>query len=231
MYNYDSFYKNYANQSLDWLPLDTKELYQDNLINRYNDLKFQGWLDTHFTYKFNSTGFRCKEFSQDPTAMFLGGSDTIGIGLPVDAVWPEIISKKLNMQCANFGIGGASPDTLFRLCHGYIDKIKPKIVVCMITPGIRFETVDNNNVYNNMVKKNVNHEFYKHWAIDENNNYFNQEKNILAIKMLCSERGIKCVFTDSKTLFEVANNSLARDLMHRGLDAHRLFANMLVSKI
>ena len=127
---YTSIYKKYASRSLNWLPMDSEELYLNNLKNpaQYELLKTHNWIDSNFTYKFNANGFRCNEFTSDPTIMFIGCSHTIGIGLPEDNTWPSIVSKKLNMACANLGQGGGSADTAFRLCHGWIDQIKPKIV-------------------------------------------------------------------------------------------------------
>ena len=95
--NYNSYYKEYANKSLDWLPMDTKELYEKNLKEKYQLLKQHDWIDKSFTYKFNSHGFRCEEFTNKPTIMVLGCSFTCGIGLPIEFIWPELISKNLNL--------------------------------------------------------------------------------------------------------------------------------------
>ena len=229
MPNYNSLYKKLANQTKDWLPGDTLELYKENLINRYDDLKKNNWIDNHFNYKFNSLGFRCNEFTHDPSIMFLGCSYTTGIGLPIESIWPELVSKHLNMHCANFGIGGGSCDTAFRLCHGYIDRIKPKLVIFMIPPSIRFENVNDNQVSNVLVNKSEYAYFFKTWAIDDNNSYFNTEKNILGIKMLCHERSTKLIVVDSVELH--CSNSLARDLAHDGIESHRIFSNKILEQL
>jgi hypothetical protein len=229
MPNYDSLYKRLANQTTSWLSGDTSELYEKNLIKRYDELKKNNWIDTTFTYKFNSLGFRCNEFTQDPSIMFLGCSFTVGIGLPVQSIWPELVSNQLKMNCANFGIGGGSPDTAFRLCHGYIDKIKPKLVIFMIPPSIRFENVNDNQVSNVLVSNPQYSSFYKNWAIDDNNSYFNREKNILGLKMLCKERDIKLIIVDYNELN--CADSLARDLSHCGIESHSIFSKKLLDRI
>ncbi len=232
--NFDSAYKFYANKTLDWLPMDTKELYQKNLKHRFNDLMKYGWVDNHFTYKFNSLGFRCDEFTSDPTIMFLGCSYTIGMGLPIEKIWPELVSQKLKMRCANLGIGGGSSDGAFRLCYGYIDKIKPQIVVFMSPPGIRFELVTNNSI-NNVMVSDCDYDLFKEWAIDENNNYFNLQKNILAIQMLCQQRNIKFVNVKHDLLHInydiIPTISLARDLAHPGVEAQIYGAEKILSLI
>jgi hypothetical protein len=230
MFNYDSRYKKLANQTLDWLPMDTKKLYNVNLKTRYKDLVANNWIDNYLTYKFNSLGFRCNELSNDPSIMFLGCSYTMGIGLPVETVYPELLSKKLNLKCINLGIGGGSADTAFRMCHGYIDKINPKIVMYMKPPGIRFELVSNNNIENLIVNEFYNNEFYLEFAVDENNSYFNNEKNLLAIKYMCQTRKIKFVHTSCEDLVN-SSTSLARDLAHAGVESHYLFTENILQKM
>lgn len=228
MPNYNSQYKQFANQTIDWFPGDSYQLYKQNLINRYDELKQNNWIDTKFNYKFNSLGFRCNEFTHDPTIMFLGGSVTAGIGLPIEFICPELVAKNLKMNCANLGIGGSSCDTAFRFCHGYIDKIKPKLVVCMIPPGIRFENVNDEQITNVLISNPQYADFYKHWTIDDNNSYFNREKNILGIKMLCQERNTKLIVVE----FDIFNsNSLARDLVHPGIECHDIFSKKILEEI
>lgn len=219
----------HANKILDWLPMDTKQLYEDNLKNRFDDLVAHGWIDNHFKYKFNSLGFRCEEFTNDPTIMFLGCSHTMGIGLPIESIYPEIVSKTLNMRCANLSIGAGSCDTAFRMCHGYIDKIKPKIVVFMQPPGFRFEIVRDQDIFNLTPNEDWNC-FYKEISIDDHNSYFNVEKNTLAIKNMCEERKIKLVLTNYTHLL-CGSTSLARDLAHHGIECHTLFSKELLCLI
>jgi len=229
MPNYNSKYKDLANKTFLWFTGDTPELYNKNLIARYDDLKKNNWLDNYFTYTFNSLGFRCNEFTNDPTIMFLGCSHTMGTGLPIEYIWPELVSKNLKMNCANFGINGSSADTAFRFCHGYIDRIKPKLVIFMIPPGIRCENVTDAHISNISVANSKYDNYLKIWGADENNNYFNKEKNILGIKMLCHYNNIKLIVVNSGELN--CGDSLARDLMHFGIDCHNVFSKKLLEKI
>jgi hypothetical protein len=229
MPNYNSYYKSHANKKLNWLPMDTYELYQQNLVNRYDELKRNDWINNPFTYDFNSLGFRCNEFTSDTSIMFLGCSHTIGIGLPQEVIWPELVSTQLNVNCINLGIGGSSCDTAFRLCHGYINKIKPKVVIFMIPPGTRSEVVTNNSIANKLVSSENHREYVQRWAIDDNNNYFNREKNILGIRMLCQEHNAKFISAETSELS--CSESLARDLAHPGKESHRLFAEKILNQI
>ena len=238
--NHQSKYTQYATQTLDWLPMDTEDLYKSNLKNRYNDLEFHGWINNPFTYKFNSNGFRCGEFTQNPSILFLGCSFTLGVGVPVEQTWPELVSQQLSMQCANLGQGGSSADTAFRLCQGWIDKIHPKILVFARPPGGRIELIVNGwaqdlspawlewswcNYYSN---------YLKDWGTDDDNTNLNQLKNKLAIRMLCQDRGIKYIEIDPHALaskINILQLTLGRDLTHPGIGYHKRVSEIVLQLI
>ena len=242
--NYNSHYKEHANKTLNWLPMDTKELYEKNIKENYNLLKIHNWIDNSFTYKFNSHGFRCNEFTSDPTIMFLGCSYTLGIGLPIETIWPEIVAKQLNLHCANLGIASGSADTAFRLCHGWIDIINPKILIFMLPANISriefvtTEFVENDNLaWADQSTNEHRHIFLKEWSgIDDSNSIFNSLKNTLAIKHLCNIRNIKYIEISAFTLNDIPSVSfmpfdLARDLAHPGVGSNAHGAQIILSNI
>jgi hypothetical protein len=237
--NHESHNKKYAGQTLDWLPMDTEELYKFNLKNRYNELESNGWIDNPVTYDFNSDGFRCDEFSQDPGILFLGCSFTLGIGVHVEQVWPELVSQQLNMQCFNLGQGGASADTAFRFCQGWIDKILPKIIVFALPPDDRIELIVNGRAQDlSPAWSWCDHysNYLKDWIIDDDNANLNQLKNKLAIKMLCQDRGIKYVEIDPHAISSRMRGhtfpmDFGRDLMHPGPIYHSNVAKIALSLI
>jgi hypothetical protein len=226
---YKTRYTDYKNKSLDWLGMDCKSLYQQNLKTRYSDLKRYGWIDNHFTYNFNSCGFRCKDFVDGSNIMFLGCSQTTGVGVPAENTWAEIVSAKLGMHCANLGIGGSSMDTAFRMCHGYIDKIKPKLVVLMKNPKMRLE-IFNKNDPENLGPWVDYSETYDRWITNDYNDFFLREKNTLAIQMMCNTRKIKLVESNVVD-YEEIQIDFARDLAHFGVETHKLVADDVLSKI
>jgi hypothetical protein len=234
--NHESDYKHYAGHTLDWLTSDTKELYEFNLKNRYNDLKSNGWINNSFNYKFNQDGFRCREFTQDPNILFLGCSFTLGIGVPVEQIWPELVSQQLNMQCANLGIGGSSSDTAFRLCQGWIDKIRPRIIVFALPPAARTELIINGHAkFLSPAWSKCYSDYIKDWITDDDNANLNQLKNKLAIKLMCQDRGIKYVETDPQEILKQSGwtfpMDFGRDLMHPGCIYHDNVAKIVLSLI
>ena len=163
--NYTSVHSSLANQTVYWLPMDTEERYNENLKKNSEQLAKFNWIGKSFTYEFNSLGFRCDEFNQDPSIVFLGPSSTLGTGLPLTMAYPHIVSEHLNLRCVNLGQRGGSADTAFRLLHGYIDKINPKIVVHMDQSGTRFEIL--NDITFLIFSHSSNEEVYKLWATDK----------------------------------------------------------------
>lgn len=230
--DFTTIYTPFANTTQDWLVGDIEEFYLKNLKTKFDLLQSNGWIDYKFNYKFNSYGFRCKEFTKNPTLMTLGCSMTVGIGLPVEHIWPELVAKNLNLECANLGIGGSSHDTAFRMCYGYIDIVKPKLVILMGPARPRFEVIHDNNACNLTpvsVAINGDDSFFK-TMIHPQNEFFNFQKNYLAIKLMCMERNIKFLYYPTTEFVWVAND-YARDLSHPGIKAHELTANKILKKL
>jgi hypothetical protein len=217
-----------ANQEFDWLPMDTKELFQKNLKTKKDLLEKYNWINQTFTYKFNSKGFRCNELEENQDCViFLGCSFTMGIGLPIETVWPTLVAKKLGLKCYNLGICGGSNDTAFRLGYHYIPKLKPKLVVFLSPVSDRFELfTQTQNVfqYGSWYKDS----FYKTWTQDDFNGQINKEKNSLALHQICKENGIRFLKFDCEGF---PNIDLARDLMHPGIESNRAFSKQVLKSL
>ncbi len=223
----------YANQTLDWLPMDTEILYKNNLETRYNDLKKYGWINNHFTYKFNSHGFRCVDFNKDPSVVFLGCSLTQGIGLPVENTWASIVANKINLQCFNLAVGGSSNDTAFRIAYAWLEKLKPNIVIFGNTFPNRLELLSKNNILQllpNSLPKTLGTDFYNHWISCDDNGFLNKTKNTLAIENLCRSNHIKFVNIDATSMIDFKID-YARDLSHPGTLSNQQFADYVLTRI
>lgn len=244
--NYDTIYKKYANKTINWCPMDTKELFEKNLITKIDQLEKFNWVNRSFTYNFNSHGFRTEKFDDKPSIMFLGCSNTMGIGLPLESTWADIVSRKLKLKNVNLGIGGSSPDTAFRMCHGYLNKINPKIVIYLEPPGIRSElyyempsNYNGINCWKNLgvgVLHNDIHSWYtKEWAVTDINHYFSCEKNLMAINYLCNKKNTKFYYISSSThndfCGQVLVKDLARDLAHHGEGINKTFADYVLREL
>lgn len=226
-------WKDYANKTLNWLPMDTQERYNQNLKENFDLLHRFGWIDQQIEYKFNSHGFRTKEFMDLPSAVFLGCSHTAGVGLPVENTWPYYVSNNINLHCYNLAIGGGSNDLAFRISYYYLEKLKPKIVFLLSPEPARIEILTPNDVLSiipNDKDQQVGY-YYKLFLSNDKNFILNQQKNILGIESLCNRLKIKFVYIDEPYAIETNSLDLARDLMHKGPESNfnlaQRFLNML----
>lgn len=241
------FGQEYANQTLDWLPTDTKENY-DRLVQDSGHRKYfadLGWDQPGaITYKFNSHGFRADEFDGSDCMISLGCSYTVGIGLPLEVTWAYQTSRALNLKSANLAWGGYSADTCYRLAEYWIPKLKPKYVCMLVPPKHRNELLLEASLLktkqipfevfmpqteSNLFNENDN--YIKHWFLNSQNAEINQRKNIKAIKYMCAELNIPCTIYNAEDHMWWSRDEIgyARDFMHGGPKIHNVLAEKFIN--
>lgn len=227
----------YANQTLNWYSTDSYDTYQYNLKHKKHILDAHNLTNYKISYKFNSKGFRCEEFTDKPGIMFLGGSITQGIGLPNSLTYPSIVAKELGLECWNLSLQAKSYDTMFRVALNFIEILKPKILVADYELINRFELLDVDQTIDFIRDKQHSEkffeEYYKVYVATEENTYINALKNTLSIQHLCYLNGVKFIdVTKVKLPFiNSINNSWARDLVHPGVKRHHDIANTILKEI
>ena len=86
------------------------------------------------TYKFNKYGFRSIEFDHDPdmiNVLVVGESNSIGIGLPFEEVWFNVLEKRLReeglskIKFFNMSAGAVTLDQMAIMINQSYDKLKP----------------------------------------------------------------------------------------------------------
>jgi len=223
-----------SNKTLEWLGTDSEENFNNNKKFFSSILQENNWLTKKIIYKFNSHGFRCDEFTDDPTIMFLGCSMTLGVGMTHEDTWPYLVAEKLNLRLANLGVGGSSCDTAFRLCYEFVDKIKPKIIVIRPPDAGRIELFTENNKPINLgpwtsIHK---HSYYKKWIVSESNANYQKLKNILAIEKICIDKKIKFYNTEPiENNHPLQSTDLGRDLAHPGVKWHKELADLILKDL
>ncbi len=94
--------------------------------------------DTDITYTWNQHGFRSDEFVEDgrDSILVVGDSWTIGMGVPVEHSWPNLLRDKIdpNFKIYNLSMAAASNDYIVRALYKTIDILKPKAVF-VLWPG------------------------------------------------------------------------------------------------
>jgi hypothetical protein len=187
------------------------------------------WRADSFTYKYNSHGFRSYEFDlkeTKPKILTLGCSHTMGVGIPQWNNWPEQFTQRYfpDHTVYNTGLGGAGADTIARLAVNMIPIIQPKIVAVLWPSLFRFETYENNVIFNGawtMERDNLQYE--------DNTAYNNQTKNKTILELLQKIYGFKLLSINwDDTVQKIYNNVVwpkSRDGIHFGIEWHQQIAH------
>ena len=111
--------------AFDDIPKLAQERWQLN-GGKYNDDGIE------ISYIGNSSGYRTKEwqeFNWENCIIFLGDSATYGHGSAEIRTILKIVEQKLDKECVNFAIPGASSELIINISCVIINEIKPKTVV------------------------------------------------------------------------------------------------------
>lgn len=177
-----------------WYGTDNLHIYIKNGNKKY------GYEDV--IYEINENGYRINtplnENKNSNVIACFGCSNTFGQGLPWNEIWVSVLNKKLgdNWKTINYGVCGASNDTVARLIYNYTQNNKPKIICCYFPEIFRLEFFDYNlQLKNFFPRKNDNnihledYNAYKRLA-NEENCLFNFIKNFKLIQNLCKVNNI-----------------------------------------
>jgi hypothetical protein len=224
----------YIGQTLDWSGIDSISTFKQNCSTETKNqlLKDLGWLDPGcITYRYNSQGFRAPELDDRVSGLALGCSHTEGVGIPEDKTWPHCLSQMMGTHVWNFGVGGSSKDTAFRLLDHYIHVLNLKFVVLCGPSKYRFEIQWSDSEFLTVTSHTQTLNL-KHWfSYDENSN-LNTRRNLLAMQQLCNEHRIPFFYIDLETPpVESFFDGQARDLEHTGVQSQYRLADAIYQMI
>ena len=255
-----SIHHRLSGKIVNWLVGDSQEIYNHNLKHHYDLLESNGWLNRTIDYSFNRHGFRSEEFSSDDSIVFLGASDTLGVGLPIEYTWCHIVAQELKLKMFNLGQGGSSGCTAFRLASYWIPILKPKVVILMSPLNPRIELISDSllsdintehkrsyyqmgphvldtrsyfwsYISDHSVKKELQ-SFYHAWSSSELNLTLMQQKNNLAISMLAQQSGSKFILACSEKDWKGTHGTdYSRDLQHCGMKGNQIVAELILDRV
>ena len=200
-------------------------------FNNIQGTRHQGhpqWTADSFTYKYNSHGFRSREFDLNeskPKILALGCSHTVGVGVPQHDNWAEQFGRDYfsGYSVWNAGLGGAGADTVARLAVNMIPIVKPSIVAVLWPSLYRFETYENGTVFNGAWTMEENNLQY-----EDNTAYNNQTKNKIILQLLQEVYKFKLLSIDwddtVNKVYDTVTWTKGRDDAHFGIDWHRQMA-------
>lgn len=230
----------YAGRDTRWIPGDDEKKYKHHMENRRETMEKWGWDGPRgeFTYKFNSHGFRADEFSNEPSVMFIGCSMTMGVGIELENTWAHMVARDLGLKNHNLATGGSSNDASFRLFNHWHRIHRPELVVYYSPPRERMEIVTlDRKMVNLLPQGHVVDNMYKQWILAHYNGEFNQQKNVMAVELLCRESNIPLVWLPHEQMFKTSDGfesipyEYGRDLLHPGNGWHRNMHKRVMSLI
>lgn len=153
----------FANQTVSWLSPDVSERYTPILRNGQKN-RFG---PNDISYRFNELGFRCDSFDlpSEIPIVYLGCSNTQGIGLPIESTWAHLLTEKIrqhtNKQIPFWSLaqGGKGLDNQINLLYEFTSRQPVKYIFCFFpTSGRRDFCYDSEVVHtwipNPIVHKN-----------------------------------------------------------------------------
>lgn len=92
------------------------------------------WWPESVSYKFNSRGFRDREWPQDLDQLrqcvwCIGDSFTVGLGANREHTWPAILEQNLNRRTINISMDGASNQWIARQALQIIHEVGPQTMI------------------------------------------------------------------------------------------------------
>lgn len=78
-------------------------------------------------YRYNSLGYRDDEWPEDITNQIwsIGDSFTLGLGQPINEIWPNLVQDKLQRRVINVSMNGASNDWIARRIEYILANFNP----------------------------------------------------------------------------------------------------------
>lgn len=170
-----------------------------------------------FKYRINRHGFRSQHFENynrlDKNILFGGCSNTSGIGLPEELVWPSILTAKIkekmpyeNIQAYNVAVGGSSIPYIFKNVLAFLRKNDGVDYVFILLPGfdrhVAFDEENKPKMFKKIVMmppeaENFKYKFVKRFVKSyvAEEAIFLQLPLIKAIEDICELKNIKLIWS------------------------------------
>ena len=95
-------------------------------------------VDVETEYQYNSFGYRSNEWNDHCDVLAVGCSNTMGLGIPVEHSWPQILSKIINKDVRTLSRSGGSILDLVQKTFAYFREFgNPKTIFCLFPEPFR----------------------------------------------------------------------------------------------
>lgn len=235
----------WPNRSFEFYSMDTEERFRKHANAVLQDNNPWIYLNKQIHYKFNSQGYRTKEWSDidwQESVVIFGCSIVLGEGLAEEDTIASQLSKIINRPVINLGVSGTGISfSFYNSVMLYRNLPTPYAVVQLWSNPSRMELYSKNcvelHMSMNYSASAINKNFYESWiSYPENPN----------THMLLQAQASRCIW-ESKTqycelsLFGETRDLLgcdhvhildyARDLGHPGIETAKSIAELIADKI
>ena len=196
------------------------------------------WQNIDITYNYSCEGFRTYDFDSlkgKEIDIALGCSHTMGIGNPVEWIWPSLVEKARPYPMLNLGLGAGTSDTVARILTNITGLFQINTVFIFWPNLRRFETFKDSDP-DFVIPESCKLEHT--WNMDHNISLQRFHKNKLIVELLHNRVesivgsvyenincGVKKCLTSHKIL------DYARDGMHFGPETHKLIAKLFLEEL
>ena len=249
----DTIYKHFninisksKNSTLDWYPMDSEELFNENLKKEPNNKTLLYYLDNPIEYRVNDVGFRTdSSFNTDKAGnVFLGCSYTWGIGNHLEDVWSYKLNKVIGGEFFNLGAPGHGILTSLRLLRYWSTKLNIKNIFHYQPIYHRYEFYKPNKVihmFGVTDLENIKDRDLREVLSSDENILELYKNSILAISAIAQSLGIPYYYytPHAETEPEFIKNKhtvkmppfIARDLAHHSILENEIIANFFIEKL
>ena len=129
-----------------------------HILSDINHLGYRNLLVSHDEHhqkvSLNSDGYRSPEFKNNVDILALGCSMTFGIGVNQQALWPEVLSNKTNLDYNNLSETGASTMHIIIASMKYMKKYgNPKNIIAVFPDFHRFRIPIDGKVFKKIISQ------------------------------------------------------------------------------
>lgn len=203
-------------------------------------------------YKFNSHGFRTREFgkAESPDILILGCSFTEGLGIKNEHVWTNVLAEKTNADIISIGRSGATMETMSRYAHIAISEfqMRPKIIYALFPEILRQEGFSMDLDFSDFIYRfytagswmNQFENFDKAWqqfmlTRNVKNRFYALIQNIISIQALAHSINAKFIWDTWSAFTDISfvkNKRLPADISNNvhpnhGIDSFNIIRNIM----
>jgi hypothetical protein len=186
------------------------------------------WQNIDITYNYSCEGFRTYDFDSligKEIDVALGCSHTMGVGNPVECIWPSLLEKSRPYPMLNLGLGAGTTDTVARILTNITGLFQINTVFIFWPEFVRFELYTDERA-NFIIPQNSQLE--QIWNMDQQVSKQRFYKNKLIVDLL----GHNTInLTNGLVFKEHRILDWARDGMHFGPETHKLIAKLFSEKL